>query len=125
MATTPEFYGANPVNYQWTIVRGDTAVLRIEFVENDEETAFDTSAWDYAATVYDSKGNQLDDLDVTPGTGYVEITARPDITESWGTGFRGVVAELAFDLEVTFEDVVWTPVIGTIKVLADVTGGSL
>jgi hypothetical protein len=35
------------------------------------------------------------------------------------------VAELAFDLQVEVDDIVWTPVLGTIKVSADVTGGSL
>jgi hypothetical protein len=36
------------------------------------------------------------------------------------------VTELAFDLQVTIDGAtVWTPVIGTITVLGDVTGGSL
>ena len=126
MATTlPESFGASPINTQWTIVRGDTAVLRIEFYNDDEVTAFDTSTWEYSSSVYDFKGETLDELDVVSGDGYVEITATPDMTEEWGLGFKKVVAELAFDLQVTIDDVVWTPVVGTIKVLADVTGGSL
>jgi hypothetical protein len=36
------------------------------------------------------------------------------------------VAELTFDLQVVIEnETVWTPVIGTISVIGDVTGGSL
>ena len=122
----PEVFGADPVNMQWTVVRGDTATLRIEFYENDESTAYDTTGWQYVASAYDFKGDVTDELEVTPGNGYVEITAPADITEFWGTGFTKTVAELAFDLQVTIDgDTVWTPVIGTIKVLGDVTGGSL
>jgi hypothetical protein len=37
-----------------------------------------------------------------------------------------VVAELPFDLQITTNEIVWTPVVGTIRVLSDVTpGGSL
>jgi hypothetical protein len=43
----------------------------------------------------------------------------------WGTGYNSTVAELAFDLQVEINDIIWTPVLGTIKVSADVTGGSL
>lgn len=122
----PEVFGADPVNMQWTVVRGDTATLRIEFYENDESTAYETTGWQYVASAYDFKGDVTDELEVTPGNGYVEITAPADITEFWGTGFTKTVAELAFDLQVTIDgDTVWTPVIGTIKVLGDVTGGSL
>lgn len=126
MATTlTESFGANPINTQWVIVRGDTSVLRVEFYNNDEVTPFDTSTWECVSSVYDFKGDTLQELDTVLGDGYVEITATSYVTEEFGKGFRGTVAELAFDLQITIEDVVWTPVIGTIKVLADVTGGSL
>ena len=36
-----EKYGANPANIQWTVVRGDSATLKIEFLENDESTYLD------------------------------------------------------------------------------------
>ena len=121
----PEIFGADPARVKWNVVRGDTAVLRVEFFENDEQTAYDTSEWTYASTTYDAKGDVLDELSVVPGNGYVEITASPDITINWGTGWSGTVAELSFDLEVTIGDVVWTPVIGTITVMADITRGSL
>jgi hypothetical protein len=49
--------------------------------------------------------------------------AASDITGHWGVGFSSVVAELGFDLEVIIDDEVWTPIIGTIVVAADVTGG--
>ncbi len=75
------------------------------------------------STAYDSKANQSYTLSVTPGSGYVDITATPEVTATWGTGSRTIVAELSFDLQVVIDpDTVWTPLIGTISVLADVTG---
>ncbi len=122
----PEIFGADPANVQWTIVRGDTSPLRIEFVESDEVTPYDTAGWEYAANAYDFKADIVDELDVVAGEGYVDIFIPVEISEQWGTGFTRVVAELAFDLQVTKDDeTIWTPVIGTIKVLGDVTGGSL
>ncbi len=80
-----EKYGANPVNVQWKIVRGDTATLTIDFLEVDETTSFDTSDWTYKATAYDPQGNVLDNLEVTATTGSVTITADCTTTERWGT----------------------------------------
>lgn len=121
----PEIFGANPANIKWQIVRGDTSPLRVEFYHDDEVTPYDTTGWQYLSSTYDFKGDVIDTLTVTPGYGYVEITASPDVTALWGVGYNKVVAELAFDLQVTIDDIVWTPVIGTISVLGDVTGGSL
>lgn len=122
----PEIFGADPASIKWQVVRGDTAVLRVQFLENDETTPYDTSEWSYAASAYDYKGDVTDELDVAEGVGYVDITATEDVTQYWGTGYSSTVAELAFDLQVTTGDgSVWTPVIGTISVLGDVTGGSL
>jgi hypothetical protein len=124
-------YGADPASIQWKVVRGDTASLEVEFLEIDETTPFDTDGWTYKATSYDPTGSVLDDLLVTATTGVVTITADPCITEKWGTAYKTVVAELPFDLQITIpaasgEPTVWTPVIGTICVLGDITpGGSL
>jgi hypothetical protein len=117
-------------------VRGDTASLEIEFLEIDETTPFDTYGWTYKATSYDATGSILDDLPVTATMGVATITVDPCITEKWGTAYKTVVAELPFDLQITIpgeavsgyqaENIVWTPVIGTICVLGDITpGGSL
>jgi len=125
MSCSPEIFGANPANIKWQVVRGDTSSLRIEFFENDEVTPFDTSDWEFAATTYDFRGDVLDELETDAGNGYVDITASAEITGFWGTGYSSTVAELAFDLQVTIDDTIWTPVIGTITVLGDVTGGSL
>lgn len=123
---TPEIHGSDPAYIQWKIVRGDTAVLKVEFLNNDEVTPFDISDWEFAATTYDYKGDFLDELEVSVIDGYVEITAPAEITSLWGQGYKSVVLELPFDLQVTIDDeVIWTPVLGTIKVLADVTAGSL
>jgi hypothetical protein len=121
----PEIFGADPVNIKWQIVRGDTSPLRVEFYQNDEVTPYDTTGWQYLASAYDFRGDVIDELEISSGSGYVEINATSEITALWGTGYRSVVAELAFDLQVTIDDIVWTPVLGTISVLGDVTGGSL
>lgn len=124
-------YGANPINIQWRVVRGDTATLTVDFLDADETTAFDTDGWSYEATVYDPSGDVLDALDVEATTGSVTITADSCITENWGTGYKNVVAELSFDLQITIpngasNNYIWSPIIGTISVLGDVTpGGSL
>lgn len=122
-----ESFGATPANIKWTVVRGDTAKLRIDFFENDEVTYYDSSTWTYTATAYDQSGDILDDLPTIPGIGYVEISVPAEITANWGTRYKNIVAELPFDLQVFMEDTetTWTPVIGTICVLADVSPGSL
>lgn len=125
----PEIFGADPVSLQWRVVRGDTATLKIEFFENDETTYYDTDGWTYKATAYDQSGDVLDSLECTPSSGYVTVTAKSSITENWGTSFLSTVAELPFDLQIKIPDdggITWTPVIGTIYVLGDVSpGGTL
>jgi hypothetical protein len=123
-------YGADPASVQWKVVRGDTASLEVDFLELDENTPFDTDGWTFKATSYDPTGQVLDDLLVTANTGSVTITADPCITEKWGNTYKTIVAELPFDLQVIIpsegESIVWTPIIGTICVLGDITpGGSL
>lgn len=125
MTTVADIFGANPYSMKWTVVRGDTAVLRVEFLEDDEVTEYDTTGWEYASFAYDFKGDVLDELETSSGEGYVLITAPAEITKFWGAGYKPVVAELAFDLQVTVDDTIWTPIVGTITVIGDVTGGSL
>lgn len=127
-----ETIGANPANIHWKVVRGDTSKLRIEFYENDESTYKNTSSWTFAATAHNEVTGNDYDLTVETYSGYVDIVALPADTETWGVTYSSVVAELSFDLEVTIpstspgaDDVVWTPVIGTISVLGDVTRGGL
>lgn len=123
---SPEIFGADPANITWQIVRGDTSKIRVEFLEDDETTYYDTTGWAYSSTTYDFRGDVLDELTVTPGAGYADILAPPEITELWGIGYRSTITELSFDLQVTLDDgTVWTPVIGMIRVIADVSGGSL
>lgn len=116
-------FGNKPISLKWNVVRGDTAKLRVEFLENDESTYFDTSTWTFASSAYDNRGDVLDELEVIVNDGYVDILASSDITSNWGTGSGSIVAELAFDLEITIDDEVWTPIIGIITVIGDVTGG--
>jgi hypothetical protein len=127
---TIEKYGATPANIQWTVVRGDTATLQVQFLEDDEITGWDTDGWIYTATAYDSNGDVLDELSVSADGYELTIEALPEVTERWGSSYRSVVAELPFDLQVTIPgvsvDTTWTPIIGTICVLGDITpSGSL
>ena len=118
----PDFVGADPINLKWKVVRGDTSTMRVEFLNNDEVTLYDTDAWTYASTAYDFKGDAVDSLTVTAGVGYVDILITPEISSGWGLGYNSISAELAFDLQVTIdENTIWTPIIGTIVVLSDVT----
>lgn len=118
----PEIFGADPARIKWNVVRGDTASLRVEFLNNDETTYFDTVGWEYIASSYDPKGDIIDELTVVPGNGYVDIIAGPDLTQYWGTGYGSALAELNFDLQVTIDNTVWTPVVGNILVIGDVSG---
>ena len=127
---TIEKYGATPANIQWTVVRGDTATLQVQFLEDDEVTGWDTDGWTYVATAYDANGDVLDELTVSAEGHQLTIEALPEITERWGSSYKSVVAELPFDLQVTIPgdivDTVWTPVIGSICVLGDISpAGSL
>jgi len=116
-------FGSSPVNVKWNITRGDTATLTVQFLDDDEVTLVDTSDWEYVSSAYDARGDVLDELEITESNGTVTITAPADITVNWGVGSGSVLAELAFDLEITIDgDTVWTPIIGTIVVLGDVSG---
>lgn len=130
-----EKLGATPANIQWSVVRGDTATLKVEFFEDDEVTPYDTSGWTFEATSYDPASDTLDALTVESyEEGVVYIIANNTITENWGgTKYKPVVAELRFDLQATIPgdgvsggggDAVtkFTPVVGTICVIGDVSG---
>jgi hypothetical protein len=118
--------GVRPVNIKWVVVRGDSSALKIQFLENDEETSYDITNWQFSATAFSPKNQIFDDLDVSVDGNEITITASSDITEFWGSGVSTTVAELDFDLEVQVSrDTIWTPIIGTITVVGDVTGGRL
>lgn len=122
---TLEKFGATPANIQWTVVRGDSASFTVSLLENDEVTEFDTDGWTYSATAYDPTSDILDELSVSHVGSVITVTASADVTANWGTQYKSVVAELSFDLQATIPDgtstITWTPVIGTICVLGDVT----
>jgi len=122
---TVEKFGATPANIQWTVVRGDYASFTVSFLENDEVTEFDTDGWGFAATAYDPTSDILDELEVSVDGSVITVSAPASITENWGIKYRSVVAELSFDLQAIVPDgnstITWTPVVGTICVLGDVT----
>jgi hypothetical protein len=122
--------GAKPAYVKWDVVRGDTSVLRVEFYDQNESNPYDTTGWSFISSVYDRRGKTLNTLDVEVFEGYITITATPTLTESWGAGFNTRVAQLDFDVQVTIDngedpDIVWTPVIGIISVIGDITGRSV
>jgi hypothetical protein len=118
--------GSSPVNVKWNIVRGDTATLRIDFLEDDETTPYDISSWVIESTVYNPKTGARNDLEITKNSGWIVVAARADITAQWGDGFRYRVNELNFDVEVTLADgTVWTPVVGFVSLISDVSGARL
>jgi len=124
----PHTFDDTPLIFKWDVVRGDTAKLKVEFFENDETTYVDISTWDFIASAYNSATSTNEELDVDVSTGYVEIIAEPFITETWGIGSvpSGTVANIKFDLQViTADDVTWTPIIGTINVIGDISGSTL
>ena len=129
---TIEKLGATPANIQWTVVRGDSSTLAVQFLQDDEVTGWNIATWDFLATAYDSTGDILDELKVTVSGHTATIFASSDLTKNWGTRYTSVVAELPFDLQATIpaalgesEDTTWTPVLGTICVLGDITPGGL
>ena len=129
---TIEKLGATPANIQWTVVRGDSSTLAVQFLQDDEVTGWNIATWDFLATAYDSTGDILDELKVTVSGSTATIFISADITKNWGSKYTSVVAELPFDLQATIpkstgetEDTVWTPVIGSICVLGDITPGGL
>jgi hypothetical protein len=124
MTTLVNFFGYDPARIIWKIVRGDTASLQIDFLENDESTAFDISGWDYVSVAYNPRADEEYELEVTITPTGVVITAPSDTTTEWGSTYGSVVAELLFDLQVDTGNEIWTPVVGTITVIGDV-GGSL
>ena len=119
----PEIFGADPVTIRWNVVRGDTSTIRVDFLNDDETTSLDIDDWDFIASAYDRKTDIVDELEVEAFDGYAIVTAPAEITSLWGTTYGGTVAELSFDLEITIDETVWTPVIGTISVIGDVSTG--
>jgi hypothetical protein len=118
--------GSTPVNIEWNVVRGDTATLRVDFLEDDEVTPYDIATWGIECTVYNPKNGANNDLEITKNAGWIVVTARSDLTAQWGDGIRYRANELNFDIEVTLNDgTVWTPVIGVISLIADVSGARL
>ena len=126
MSKTRQVLGIEPVSIRWNIVRGDTSSIRVQFLEADEVTSVDTSEWIFEASAYNPKDSVFDDLDVQVDGNELVITAFSDLTEYWGRGIDRTVAELSFDLQVVLDrNTVWTPIVGNITVIGDVTGGRL
>lgn len=115
-------FGSDPIIVKWNVIRGDTSKIKVEFLENNEVTVFDTSDWEFAATAYDPKTDIADELEVNVTNNYIEIIADPDITENWGVTYGATVAELLFDVQAITTEGTWTPIVGTINVIGDVTG---
>jgi hypothetical protein len=115
--------GSRPAFIKWEVVRGDTATLKVEFYEENQKNFYNTENWSYSCTAYDQRKEEFYNLQVEEDDGFVVITALPSITSLWGDGINNLVAKLDFDLEVIMDDgIIWTPIIGVISVIGDVTG---
>ncbi|CAB4242112.1 hypothetical protein UFOVP222_19 [uncultured Caudovirales phage] len=121
MTNIPDSFGADPAFVQWKIVRGDTARIRIEFYQSDGVTYYDISSWSFVSTAYNIKDGGFTTLTVTAGSGYVDITAPAETTADWGSGQSSIATEMSFDLQVIVDGDTWTPVVGKITVISDVT----
>lgn len=119
----PEIFGADPVTIRWSVVRGDTSTVRVDFLNDDETTYLDIDDWEFVASAYDRKTDIIDELEVEAFDGYIVITATAETTSFWGTTYGGVVAELSFDLQINIDETIWTPILGTISVFGDVSVG--
>lgn len=118
--------GASPANVLWNVVRGDTATLLIQFFENDEVTPTDIDGWTFSASAYNPRTEIRYALGTDKGSNSVTIIADPQTTHEWGPGVTALVAELTFDLQVDRADgVIWTPIVGTVRVAGDVTGATI
>lgn len=118
--------GTKPVNIRWNVVRGDSSSIRVQFLELDEVTSVNISSWQFEATAFNNRERIFDELEVSREGNEIVITANSDLTEFWGTGVSTTVAELTFDLQVAIDRfTIWTPIVGTITVIGDVTGGRL
>ena len=87
-----EKLGATPAHIQWTVVRGDSSSLAVQFLEDDEVTGWDIDTWDFAATAYDISGDFLDELTVTVSGHTATIFASADLTKNWGTKYTSIVS---------------------------------
>jgi hypothetical protein len=94
-------------------------------MESDEVTPQDTSGWVSSASAYNPKTGIVDVLEASVGEGYVDVIADSEITAGWGTGYAPIVAELSFDLQIIREGETWTPIIGTIAVIPDITPSNI
>lgn len=119
---TIENFGSDPAIIKWTVIRGDSSSIRLDFLHNDETTYYNTDTWTYKASAYDPKTDIIDDLNTVSGSGYVDIKIPASLSSNWGVGYKSQIAELNFDIEVTIGETVWTPVTGIISVLGDVSG---
>lgn len=116
-----DFIGADPAIVKWRAVRGDTASIMVQFLQSDETTSYDTTGWTYVATAYEERSDQAYNLNIQVNSGYIKIVAPATMTAQWAVGLKS--GELSFDVQVTTPDeTVWTPIIGTISVIGDVTG---
>ena len=117
--------GSTPLAVQWQVVRGDDISTRFMFYQDDGSTLQNTTGWTYAASAYDPKTSTRYTLTCVPGTSYVDVSAPASMTALWGTGVRPFVNELTFDLVATINGLKTTFVIGSMPIVADITGATL
>lgn len=111
--------GSSPANVMWTVVRGDDAKLSLQFLDTDGVTPLNVSGWTYSSKVKTASG--LVSATVTPGASSTVVIHITDEQTSAMDIPTASPASYPFDLQVTKADeTVWTPLIGTLRVLPDV-----
>lgn len=120
MAAIDAYAGESPAKIVWNMVRGDDSSIEITLLDDDGKP-LDTTGWAYVSKA--RSDSDLYSLAVTSLVNVVTIKASSSITGLWGAGATtNPAAQLPFDLQVTKSDgTKWTPVIGRIVVLPDVT----
>jgi len=120
MAAIDAYAGESPAKIVWNVVRGDDSSIEITLLD-DNGTALNTTGWTYSSKA--RNGYTLHNLTVTAVQNVVTIKAPALTTALWGAGeLTNPAAQLPFDLQVTKSDATkWTPVIGRIVVIPDVT----
>ena len=61
-------FGADPVTMQWSVVRGDTGTLRVEFYEDNEVDYYDTTGWIFISVRVSQSVSRQNQLMLLPGS---------------------------------------------------------
>jgi hypothetical protein len=118
---SPYQIGSEPPQSVWTIVRGDTASFKM-YVQDDSGNPLVIADWSIAMDFYREGSTSNPILTVTPsadlddGPGEFTVFLESDETENLQTDDE-------FDIQMSLpaNEIVWTVLQGTIKMIEDIT----